>query len=323
MTLQPIKDVSEYKRLKQTLRDRFESEKTGDQSLLEEQTEKYRPLLSSQQEISKTMQDVANQIVESQSEGQAALQPLLPLLQNIQRAQIAAPGQPGQQALAMAMSPSQYATPQMSLTGHASGQDSTSHIPVPVSSRKEIIKINLDEHLDQTDIDNLNDMKLPLPRKVYETNSMAQTLQSVKSYNKSISQYLGIGPASKSISKDIKKTLESQRTTLLKYRGLIENTESAKKLISTRKTDKEKMSTGVISDMNSNAGAVPNAGAVHEISFYSSVDDLCNRLALLCAAKEAGNNGLNNNINSILDELLHIKAIDKPEYNHLYSNIFN
>ena len=44
--------------------------------------------------------------VDSQSEGQAALQLLLPLLQNIQRAQIAAPGQPGQQALAMAMSPS-------------------------------------------------------------------------------------------------------------------------------------------------------------------------------------------------------------------------
>ena len=38
MTLKPIKDVSEYKRLKQTLRDRFESEKTGDQTLLEEQT---------------------------------------------------------------------------------------------------------------------------------------------------------------------------------------------------------------------------------------------------------------------------------------------
>ena len=69
MTLQPIKDVSEYKRLKQTLRDRFESEKTGDQTLFEEQTKKYKPLLSSQKEISKTMQDVANQIVESQNEG--------------------------------------------------------------------------------------------------------------------------------------------------------------------------------------------------------------------------------------------------------------
>ena len=29
MTLQPMKDVSEYKRLKQTLRDLFESEKNG------------------------------------------------------------------------------------------------------------------------------------------------------------------------------------------------------------------------------------------------------------------------------------------------------
>ena len=258
------------------------------------------------------MQDVANQIVESQNEGQAALQPLLPLLQNMQRAQIAAPGQPGQQALAMAMSPSQYATPLSSLTGHASGQDSTSHIPVPVSSRKEIIEVNLDQHLDQQDIDNLNDMKLPLPSKVYETDSIAQTLQSVKSHNRSINQYLGTGPASKSSSKDTKKTLESQRTTLLKYRGLIENTESVKKLISIRRTDK-KSGTGVNS----------NAGAVHEISFYSSVDDLCNRLALLCAAKEAGNNGLNNNINSILDELLRINAIAKNEYNHLYSNIFN
>ena len=316
MTLQPIKDVSEYKRLKQTLRDRFESEKTGDQSLLEEQTKKYKPLLSSQQEISKTMQDVANQIVESQNEGQAALQPLLPLLQNIQRAQLAAPGQPGQQALAMAMSPSQYATPQKSLTGHASGQDSTSHIPIPIGpvlSRKDIIRVNLDEGLDQHDIDNLNDMKLPLPSKVYESNSVEQALQSVKSHNKSLGQYLGIGPASKGISKDNKKILESQRTTLLKYRGLLENTESAKNLISVRKSDKKTTGTGLTN--------IPSA--VHEISFYSSVDDLCNRLALLCAAKDAGNNGLNNNINSILDELLRVNAIDKNEYNHLYSNIFN
>ena len=34
MTLQPIKDVSEYRRLKQTLRDRFDNERTGDQNYL-------------------------------------------------------------------------------------------------------------------------------------------------------------------------------------------------------------------------------------------------------------------------------------------------
>ena len=46
-------------------------------------------------------------------------------------------------------------------------------------------------------------------------------------------------------------------------------------------------------------------------------------LVLLHAAKQAGNNGLNNNINSILDELLRINAIDKNEYNVLYNAIFH
>ena len=107
----------------------------------------------------------------------------------MQRAQIAAPGQPGQRALAMAMSPSQYATPQTSLTGQASGQDSISHIPIPIgpaSSRKDIIKVNLDEGLDQHDIDNLNDMKLPLPSKVYQNDAVSETLSKIKTHNKSV-----------------------------------------------------------------------------------------------------------------------------------------
>ena len=76
MTLQPIKNVSEYKRLKQTLRDRFDNERTRDQNLFEEQTKKYKPLLASQQEISKSIQDAAKQIAESQNEGQTTLQQL-------------------------------------------------------------------------------------------------------------------------------------------------------------------------------------------------------------------------------------------------------
>ena len=145
-------------------------------------------------------------------------------------------------------------------------------------------------------------MKLPLPSQVYESDTILQTLGEVKTHNKSIGQYLGTGPSSKRISKNAKISLEAQRATLKKYKASIENAESAKKLISARKTD-EKSGTGVNS----------NTGALHEISFYSSVDDLCNRLALLCTAKEAGNNGLNNNINSILNELLRINAVDKNE----------
>jgi hypothetical protein len=41
------------------------------------------------------------------------------------------------------------------------------------------------------------------------------------------------------------------------------------------------------------------------------------------AGKQAGNTGLDNGINSILDELLRTESISKDEYNNLYSKIFN
>ena len=313
MTLQPMKDVSEYKRLKLTLRDRFESEKTGDQTLLGEQTKKYKPLLSSQKELSKTMQNVANQIVESQNEGQTAPQPLLPLLQNIQRAQVAAPrllpSLPSY-VIPSSTTPSQYATPQSAIAD----PDARSHIPLPVASvlsRRDPIKVNLDEGFDRQDLDNLKDIGLQLPSRIYETDTIPQTRERIKTLNKNVGQYLGIGAASKKISKESKARMESQRDTLKKYKDRLEQTESANKLLASSKTEKSGKS-------------MPETNkAIHEISFYSSVDDLCNRLALLCAAKQAGNTGLNNNINSILDELLRINEIDKNEYNLLYSNIFN
>ena len=84
----------------------------------------------------------------------------------------------------------------------------------------------------------------------------------------------------------------------------MENTEAGKKLVVSHKSDE----TG---------------SGIHEISYYSSADDLCSKLALLHAAKQAGKNGLNNNINSILDELLRINAINKNEYNDLYKAILH
>ena len=68
--------------------------------------------------------------------------------------------------------------------------------------------------------------------------------------------------------------------------------------------------------------ALADGGNGADVIYYNSVDDLCSRLELLCAAKRAGNTGLNNNINSILDELLNKNAIDKTEYNNLFSQIF-
>ena len=201
MTLQPIKDVSEYKRLKQTLRDRFDSERTGDQNLFEEQTKKYKPLLTSQQEISNAMQDATKQIVQSQNEGQTALQPLLPSLQNIQRTQIAqqiaAPRRQLPSLPSAIMTPSNYATPQAS----SSGQDlKTTHIPVPVSARKDIMRVDFDSQLDDSDLYNLKTSKLLKPSEVFNSNTISETFDSIKTHNRAIGKKLGKGAASKKIT---------------------------------------------------------------------------------------------------------------------------
>ena len=59
-----------------------------------------------------------------------------------------------------------------------------------------------------------------------------------------------------------------------------------------------------------------------ETIFYNSANDLCQKLDELVAAKRAGNTGLDNSINSVLDELLNIGAVDKDFYNNLFKYIF-
>jgi len=59
-----------------------------------------------------------------------------------------------------------------------------------------------------------------------------------------------------------------------------------------------------------------------DVIFYASVDDLCSKLAELYAARKAGSTGLDNVMNSILDESLRVQAISKDEYDMLYKNIF-
>ena len=199
------------------------------------------------------------------------------------------------------MTPSNYATPQAS----SSGQDTRTHIPVPVSTRKDIMRVDFDSQLDDSDLYNLKTMKLLKPSEVFNSNTITGTLDSIKTHNRAIGQKLGKGAASKKITAGEKSQLESQRATLKKYNDILESTEAGKKLLVSHKSDK----TG---------------SGNHEISYYSSADDLYSKLALLHAAKQAENNGLNNNnINSILDELLRISAINKNEYNDLYEAILH
>ena len=99
-------------------------------------------------------------MVESQNEGQTALQPLLPLLQNIQRTQIAqqiaAPRRQLPSLTSAILTLSNYATPQTSLPGP---DVKTTHIPVPVSARKDI-RVDFDNQLDVSDLNNLKNFEI-------------------------------------------------------------------------------------------------------------------------------------------------------------------
>ena len=177
---------------------------------------------------------------------------------------------------------------------------------MPVSARKDIIRVDFDSQLVVSDFYNLKTLKLPKPSEVFNSNTIAETLYLIKTRKRAIGQKLGKGAASKKLTPLEKSELESQKETLKKYSDILETTEAGKKLLVLHKSDK----TG---------------SGIHGVLYYSSTssEDLCSKLALLHAAKQAGNNGLNNNINSILDELLRINAIDKKEYNDLYKTILH
>ena len=56
MMLQPIKDMNEYRRLKESLKSRFEAEKTGEQALFIDQSKLLEPLINVQKQTTQELQ---------------------------------------------------------------------------------------------------------------------------------------------------------------------------------------------------------------------------------------------------------------------------
>ena len=142
-------------------------------------------------------------------------------------------------------------------------------------------------------------MEFEIPSKVFETRDYDDTLDRIKTQNRQLGQFLG--KASKSSDRE-KVVYESRKKTLVVYKEKIEGLVEASKFVSTPK----KKGSGLT-----------------DVIYYSSFDDLCSQLTELCIVKHAGNNGVDNDINAILDELLEKNAITKTEYNTLYNKIFS
>jgi len=261
--LQPVKSIDEYKRIKDSLKERFEAERTGDQYLFTEQTKilqpLIKPLITTQEQTVKAIQDSGTKDLARELQRRNDHVDLL-----------------SQQPF--------YFDPMPSITA-----------PQTSSPMKDYIKINLDTDLNQTDLENLQDMSLDLPSVVFKNKLIEETIDKIKTENRSIGQKLRKGS---DIRENEKQIYASRKKTLEVYRQKIQGLEGAKQFVGKGLKNKT------------------------DVIFYASVDDLCSKLTELCAAKQAGNNGLDNRINSILDELLRVNAISKNEYGNLYRNIF-
>lgn len=269
--LQPVRDIAEYKRLKETLRDRFENERTGDQDLFMEQTKILQPLINTQQQTVKAIKD-------SQDVSRTAItNALLPVVRELERRN---------DQVDMLKEQPFY----------------REELPAIAQASPDILKVDLDANLNETDKENLQDMSFDLPSVVFKNQTVQEVLKKIKTENRSIGQKLG--KASKLRPHEI-EVCNSQKQTLETYKQILEGLQGTKQFFSTPK----KVGKGL-------------RNKVVDVIYYPSVEDLCTKLAELDAAKQAGNTGLDNNINSILDELLRVQAIDKTEYNNLYKNIF-
>jgi len=242
--LLPVKDMDEYKRIKESLRNKFETERTGDQHLFIEQSKLLEPLI-------KPLTSTREHAVKAIEARSSAIEPL-PI------------------------------------------SDSTlAQLEVRRSLPEEPITIDLDSGFDETSIRNLQDMNFDLPSEVFKNKQIEKTIAKIKSQNRSIGQKLGRGSDATEEEKIIYK---SWKKTLVLYRQKIHGLEGAKQFV--------------------------GKGLKTDVIFYASDEDLCSRLSELDAAKRAGNTGLDDRINSVLDELLRTRAISKDEYDALYKLIF-
>jgi hypothetical protein len=259
--LKPIKDIGEYSRIKQTLRDKFDSERTGEQHLFIEQSKLLQPLIEP--------------LIATQQTVKAIQERPLPL--RALRYPLAALQAAGSEVTSLRSTAESGVKPEA----------------LESKATRAVIKIDLDSGLAYIDIRNLQDMNFGLPSEVFQNKQIEETLNKIKTENRSIGQKLGKG--SDATEKD-KEIYRSWKETLEIYRQKILGLEGAKQFV--------------------------GKGMKTDVIFYPSVEDLCMRLTELDAARQAGNTGLDNSIISVLDELLRTQAISKDVYDDLYKIIF-
>src|SRR5271170_6197164 len=287
--------IEKYKNQKKHLKQYYEREKTGDQTLYTDQAKLLQPLINSQKETSRTIQD---KIISGQESLSNAL---VPLVQELQKR--------NDQVEALQSLPF-YNIPEIE------GVPQSTPKVTPQKEQQQYINVDLDgELLDQTHQENLRDMGLDLPSEVQKKGSHESVIKLIHSENKRIGQYLGVRSTKSGREKD---KYESRKQTLKLYKNKIEGLEGAKQFIVSKKTGEGLHKHKLVKQKRGKG----RPKLKPDLIVYSHPGDLVYKLGEYIIAKEAGNTSLDNYITEILDELLEKKCISKDDYDNTYKRYF-
>jgi hypothetical protein len=281
-------DTKRFKQQGDDLRRMFMEEKTGKQTLFTEQSKLFEPLIEVQKETSKSIEA---KIKEGQDTTSNAL---VPFTRELQKR--------NDQVETLQNLPFYNLPPEIEGVPQST----------PVKETL-LIDINMDKGLDKTQREDLQDMSFDLPSVVFQKGTVEETLERIKTENKRIGAFLG--KSSKKAEKE-KEVYESQKQTLILYKKRIKGIEANQPIVIPKKIGK-----GIKPLCKPKRGRGRPKTSIDPI-IYSNPNDLIIKLMESDASKQAGNTGMDNVINSILDEMLKIKTINKNDYDILYKNIF-
>ena len=270
-------DINRYKKATNEAKKMFRNEKLGNQQSYAHQEKLFKPIIDTTRETTKNLEQ---KIVDNRQNFNDILVPFTNQLMraNDQREAI--------QSMPFYTSDIVESTP-----------------------KKDIKIINLDKNLNDTDLDNLQELELPLPSEVYKNNEIEETLLEIQTKNRKLGQFLRVDSTKTERERII---YESQKDTLKKYKGILQSTKEGSKRLGEglKKKKLVKLKRGRGRPMGD------------QVTYYENSNQLFRKLDEYITALHAGNNGVYNTAVSILDELLQIKAISKENYDIIYKNYF-
>ena len=288
------KEANEYRRVQNAMKEKFNKQNIGDQTQYIDQTKLFKPLIEVQNESSKSIQD---KIASSQDVFSNAL---IPFTTEMKRRNDQVDEVDEVEAFPFDNFPKEIGD-------------------VPQSTPKKkgfIVDTDFDQKFNVSDRENLVNLSLKLPSEVQIEGNFESVLNSV---NKKIKSYgiLASDKNKKSEREGLTEMYKSQKNTLMKYKNFItrirdDNSDFAVKSgKGFRKRSLYKIKRG-----RGRPKQYPDTKIV------TNADEIMDDLNILLASKNAGNTGVDNEINSALDALRKYKVINNDQYKIMYKNIF-